>query len=123
VGDMSATAGSYAGANFYVSSGGNVGIGKITPSAKLDVNGNAIITGSLTVTGGVTASLQGNASSATNASNASAADSVNGYGVAGRDGINEGIASTNAYNYVVRASDLEQSKYTTINIFNFINFI
>jgi hypothetical protein len=29
--------------------GSNVGIGTITPSAKLDVNGNAIITGSLTV--------------------------------------------------------------------------
>jgi hypothetical protein len=34
---------------------GNVGIGKSTPTAKLDVNGNTIITGSLAVTGDITA--------------------------------------------------------------------
>lgn len=34
---------------------GNIGIGKTTPNARLDVNGNTIITGSLTVTDGVSA--------------------------------------------------------------------
>ena len=33
---------------------GNVGIGTITPNAKLDVNGNTIVTGSLTVTSTIT---------------------------------------------------------------------
>ena len=35
---------------------GNVGIGKTTPNAKLDVNGNTIITGSLTTTSTITVS-------------------------------------------------------------------
>jgi hypothetical protein len=35
----------------FVSSSGNVGIGKTTPNAKLDVSGSAIISGSLTATG------------------------------------------------------------------------
>jgi hypothetical protein len=35
--------------------GTNLGIGTITPNAKLDVNGNTIITGSLTVTGTIAA--------------------------------------------------------------------
>jgi hypothetical protein len=35
----------------------NIGIGTLTPNAKLDVNGNAIITGSLTVTAGITGSI------------------------------------------------------------------
>ena len=42
------TAGS---ANITIKYGGNVGIGKSTPNAVLDVNGNTIITGSLAVTG------------------------------------------------------------------------
>ena len=36
---------------------GNVGIGKETANAKLDVSGNTIITGSLTVTSGITGSI------------------------------------------------------------------
>ena len=34
--------------------GGNIGIGKTSPNAKLDVNGNVIVTGSLTVSGSST---------------------------------------------------------------------
>jgi hypothetical protein len=41
-------------ANMTVISGGNVGIGTTTPSAKLDVNGNINITGTLTATGAIT---------------------------------------------------------------------
>ena len=36
---------------------GFIGINKINPNARLDVNGNTIITGSLTVTGGITGSI------------------------------------------------------------------
>ena len=39
---------------FNITTGGNVGIGTITPNAKLDVNGDTIITGSLTVTNNFT---------------------------------------------------------------------
>jgi hypothetical protein len=46
----------------------NVGIGKFSPNARLDVNGNAIVTGSLTVTQPITGSLFGTASFATTAS-------------------------------------------------------
>ena len=60
---------------FYISGSGNIGIGKTTPGAKLDVNGSAIISGSLQVTGGITGSLFGTASytiaTATNATSAS----------------------------------------------------
>jgi hypothetical protein len=45
----------------------NIGIGTITPNARLDVSGSAIISGSLIVTNGITGSLLGTASYATNA--------------------------------------------------------
>lgn len=102
---------------------GPVVIGKTTANnAALDINGNTIITGSLNVTGGVTASLQGNASSATVASAASVANNLNGYAGASINDINIGKGSSNDFNYIVRTEQLEQSKHTTINIFNFLNF-
>jgi len=45
------------GTNITVPSGKNVGIGKGTANATLDVNGNAIITGSLTVTGNINGNI------------------------------------------------------------------
>ena len=48
--------------------GGNVGIGKTSPNATLDVSGSTIITGSLNVTAGITGSLFGTSSFATSAS-------------------------------------------------------
>jgi hypothetical protein len=49
----------------------NIGIGTLTPNAKLDVNGNTIISGSLTVTGSVviTGSVVGNTTALTISSN------------------------------------------------------
>jgi hypothetical protein len=88
-------------------------------------------------TGVFTGSLQGTASFATSASYASfalsaasagtageaaSANSINGYAYANPDQINIGDPSTNTYDYMVRAQELEQSKFTTINIFNFLNF-
>jgi hypothetical protein len=61
---------------FFVSSSGNIGIGKTTPNSRLDISGSAIITGSLTVTGGITGSLFGTASFATQALSASFAPST-----------------------------------------------
>lgn len=103
-------------------SGVNVGIGTSTPAAKLDVNGNSIITGLLTVNGNsiITGSLTvyGPINGTANA-----ADNITGYQVASIDNINVGATGSNNYSNVVRAEELEQSKHTTINIFNFINFI
>jgi hypothetical protein len=70
-----------------------VAIGKNTPNAKLDVNGNAIITGSLTVTNGITGSLFGTASWASNAVTASF---ITASGVFGPFGANSVISSSYA---------------------------
>jgi hypothetical protein len=63
--------------------GTNVGIGKDSANAKLDVNGNTIITGSLTVTQPITGSLFGNASTSTSASFATTASFANVAGLGG----------------------------------------
>jgi hypothetical protein len=41
-----------------IASGGNVGIGTATPTAKLDVNGDTKVTGNITVTGNISAKYQ-----------------------------------------------------------------
>jgi hypothetical protein len=69
---------------FFVSSSGNIGIGKTTPNARLDISGSAIISGSLTVTGGITGSLFGTASFVTSASYATQANNttfIDGYDI------------------------------------------
>lgn len=70
----------------------------------------------------LTASTAINANFATSAGNASTSDNVNGYANATVDQINVGETSAGTYAYVVRAEELEQSKYSTINVFNFLNF-
>lgn len=60
--------------------------------------------------------------SSTFATEAGSANSVVGYNYATPDQINIGDLSTNTYDYIIRAQELEQSKFTTINIFNFLNF-
>jgi hypothetical protein len=54
----------------FISSSGNIGIGKTTPNARLDISGSAIISGSLIVTDSInTLSIgRGNGSVATNIS-------------------------------------------------------
>ena len=49
---------------FVIDNIGRVGIGKLSPSASLDITGSVLVTGSLTVTGGITGSLQGTATTA-----------------------------------------------------------
>jgi hypothetical protein len=56
------------------------------------------------------------------ATEAGSANSINGYSYATENEINIGEPSYADYNYIVRAQELEQSKFTTINIFNFLNF-
>jgi hypothetical protein len=50
---------------FIVQTGGNVGIGTVSPGAKLEVNGNAIIDGTLTATALAGSALQWNAGTVT----------------------------------------------------------
>ena len=59
---------------------------------------------------------------ATNAGNSSTANGINGYANASIEQINVGEVSTGTYSYIVRSEELEQSKYSTHNIFNFTNF-
>jgi hypothetical protein len=69
---------------FFVSQSGNIGIGKTTPNARLDISGSAIISGSLTVTEGITGSLFGTASFVTSASFATQANNttfIDGYDI------------------------------------------
>jgi hypothetical protein len=98
------------------------------------VTGSFNISGSTTATS-FTGSLQGTSSWANNAISSSyaltslyslssnEAANVVGWGVANIEQINIGEISTNSYNYMVNAQELEQSKHATINIFNNLNFI
>jgi hypothetical protein len=94
---------------------------------------NGVFTGSLqgtasyalnasyaTQAGYATSSLY--ASSSGHANDATNAAQIYEYSYATPDQINIGDPSTNNYDYIVRAQELEQSKFTTINIFNFLNF-
>jgi hypothetical protein len=59
-----------------IDSNGNLGVNKISPNAKLDVDGNATITGSLNVTNGITGSLFGTSSNAITSSYALSANTA-----------------------------------------------
>ena len=63
-----------------------------------------------------------NANYASTAGNSSTTDNVNNYSNASIEQINVGEVSTGTYSYIVRSEELEQSKYSTHNIFNFTNF-
>jgi hypothetical protein len=57
------------------------------------------------------------------ASIATTANTLATYNAASVNNINTGLSGgDNVYSYIVRAAELEQSKHTTINIYNFINF-
>jgi hypothetical protein len=94
---------------FYIAGSGNIGIGKTTPGAKLDVSGSAIISGSLTVTAGIIGSLQGTAATASyfsgsisNAINATSAS----FAVSASQAVSSSFASTASFtpNAIVTAS-------------------
>ena len=59
---------------------------------------------------------------ANSAGYASSAGGISTYSPATIEQINVGEASSDSYNYIVRSQELEQSKHTTINIFNYLNF-
>jgi hypothetical protein len=61
--------------------------------------------------------------SSISASYAQSTDLLNGYTQASVEQINIGETSTTSYNYIIRAQELEQSKHSTINIYNNLNFI
>jgi hypothetical protein len=50
------------------------------------------------------------------------ATNINGFSAATIDQINIGEANNGSYAYIIRAQELEESKHTTINIYNNLNF-
>lgn len=90
------------------------------------VSGSQRITGSLNVSQGITGSLFGTSSWAINANlanTASIAYDLVDFSAATVHQINVGEVNHGTYAYVVKAQELEQSKHTTINIYNNLNFI
>lgn len=79
--------------------GGNFGIGKDSPNARLDVSGSAIISGSLTVTGGITGSITAS-------------------GVFGPYGANSVISSSYAVNSAATTGTLTFGEGLTTGTFN-----
>ena len=104
------------------------------------VSGSQRITGSLNVSQGITGSLFGTssfaisssrsvsssfattASFAINSQTSSQTNAVVGFQAATVQQINVGQTNSGDYAYIVRAQELEQSKHTTINIYNNLNF-
>ena len=63
---------------FVIDSIGRVGIGKLSPSASLDITGSVLITGSLNVSLGITGSLQGTATTSSFVNPLTQSVSING---------------------------------------------
>jgi hypothetical protein len=118
-----ATSASYAlTASFALNAGGGGGStfpfsGSAVITGSLLISSSLTVTGSLRVSGSITGSLFGTASFATSASN------INGFSAATIQQINIGQTNDGTYAYIVRAQELEQSKHTTHNIYNNLNFI
>jgi hypothetical protein len=73
-------------------------------------------------TGSFSGSLFGTSSFSTSSSISQNTNVLNGFSAATIDQINEGELNSGDYAYIVRAQELEQSKHTTINIYNNLNF-
>jgi hypothetical protein len=121
-----------------ISSSGDIGIGKLNPTAKLDVNGNTIITGSLKVTAGITGSLFGTSSFATTASYAlnalsasyapSVATAVGPFGIANSSGsytyytsFSASMAAAPTGSTVEMFADVVETGAVTITLKNGVN--
>jgi len=71
----------------------------------------------------VSSSFATTASFAINSQTSSQTNAVIGFQAATVQQINVGQTNSGDYAYIVRAQELEQSKHTTINIYNNLNFI
>jgi hypothetical protein len=71
----------------------------------------------------VSSSITVSSSFATTANTANTANILNGFNAATIQQINEGQGNNGEYSYIVKAQQLEQSKHSTINIYNNLNFI
>jgi hypothetical protein len=130
----------------YISGSGNVGISTTRPiSASLHVNGNVFAdsyTGSLAGTASFAISSSNSITSSfaltapysglqgtvptwnqSTTGNSATTDNVNGFSAATVEQINIGTANNGNYAYIIRSQELEESKHTTINIYNNLNFI
>lgn len=85
------------------------------------VQGKQIATASWAINA-ISSSYSATAVYATTAGTATTATNISGFAAATVYQINTGETSTGTYNYIVRTQELEQSKYSTINIYNNLNF-
>lgn len=85
---------------------------------------NSIVSASFAVSSSrsVSSSFATTASFAINSQTSSQTNAVVGFQAATVQQINVGQTNNGTYAYIVRAQELEQSKHTTINIYNNLNF-
>jgi hypothetical protein len=118
----------------------NINTSSLATTGSNTFRGNQVISGSLNVTQGITGSLFGTASFAVsssrsvsssfattasfaiNSQTSSQTNAVVGFQAATVQQINIGQTNSGDYAYIVRAQELEQSKHTTINIYNNLKF-
>ena len=96
--------------------------GSLFGTASFAVSSSRAVTSSFAIS----ASQAQNAVSASyslSSSLATTATNINGFSSATIEQINIGETNNGTYAYIIRAQELEQSKYSTINIFNTLNFI
>lgn len=96
--------------------------GSLFGTASFAISSSIAISSSFATTASFAQQAQ-NANFATTAGTSNTANEVVGYELATVDAINVGKLSNEKYAYVVRTQELEQSKHTTINIYNNLNFI
>ena len=105
-------------ASYALNAGTTINTGSFVTTSSFNSFTSSYNTGSFT--GSFTGSLLGTSSYA---ETSNTANSINGYVAATIQDVNVGTTGSGDYAYVVRAQELEQSKHSTINIYNNINFI
>jgi hypothetical protein len=102
-------------------SGQSVNTSSFVTTSSFNAFTSSYNTGSFT--GSFSGSLFGTASFATISSASQNANTLIGFTAATIDQINVGEPNRGDYAFIVRTQELEQSKHTTINIYNNLNFI
>jgi hypothetical protein len=113
-------------ASYALNAGTTINTGSFVTTSSFNSFTSSYNTGSFT--GSFTGSLLGTASWAISSSRAvsssfaTSTSTLIGFGAATVEQINEGEANNGTYSYVIKAQELEQSKHSTINIYNNLNF-
>jgi hypothetical protein len=91
-------------------------------SSSFAISASFAVSSSISVSSSFAQQAQ-SASFAISSSISNQTNTLNGFNAATVQQINEGELNSGDYAYIVRAQELEQSKHTTINIYNNLNFI